>query len=117
MLDTKYSSPYTNSRRIDYWTPTNTGARYPRPMVSNNIFNDALRYEDASFIRLQYISLTWTLPQKWISPLKISQLKIYTTVQNPVLLTRFSQSDPEGAATIGSVPGHTTWLLGVRLEL
>ncbi len=38
-------------------------------------------------------------------------------IRNLVLFTSFLQSDPEDAATIGAVPGNTTWLLGVKFGL
>jgi len=119
MLNTGYYTPFINRnfQKIDYWTPTNTEARYPRPIFDIHHFYEALRYEDASFIRLQNVSLAWSLPQKWISPLFISNLKVYSTVTNPALFTKYSQSDPEGAATVGSLPGNVIWLFGVRLEL
>ncbi|WP_303318333.1 SusC/RagA family TonB-linked outer membrane protein [Flavivirga abyssicola] len=44
----------------DYWTPTNTGARYPRPDYKERAaYNESKEYFDRSFIKLQRMALSY----------------------------------------------------------
>ncbi len=55
--------------------------------------------EDGSYLRIQNISLGYTLPKKWIAKIGIDNLKLYTNVQNVYTFTKYSGYDPE----IGSI--------------
>lgn len=60
-----------------------------------------LYVEDASYIRLQNVSLGWTLPTKWVKRLALSNVKIYTNFQNVYTWTKYKGLDPE----VGSMSG------------
>ncbi|VBB48390.1 SusC/RagA family TonB-linked outer membrane protein [uncultured Paludibacter sp.] len=51
--------------------------------------------EDGSYLRIQNISLGYTLPRKWIGKMGISNLKIYGNLQNVYTFTKYSGYDPE----------------------
>ena len=73
---------------VDYWTPENTGARYPKPgglMSSDNPkYGSTLGYFDASYIKIRTITLGYTMENiKWIKKMGVKGLRIYATVQNP----------------------------------
>jgi TonB-linked SusC/RagA family outer membrane protein len=79
----------------DSWTPTNTGAS--RPMIdANRDFANSFRdsdyfIEDGSFIRLQNVSLGYSLPAMKF----IQKARIYISAQNPLIFTNYSGFDPE----------------------
>jgi hypothetical protein len=76
----------------------NKNARYWIPMVgaSATTFSpQSWAVEDASFIRINNITLGYSLPAKWVSKLKISRLRIYGTVNNVAVITGYSGYDPE----------------------
>jgi hypothetical protein len=79
----------SNNVKIDYWTPTNTGARYPAPGGiggDNPRYGSTLGYFSASYLKIRTISLGYNLPQKWIKSAGIQNLRIYCTAQNPFVL-------------------------------
>lgn len=57
--------------------------------------------EDASYIRLQNISLSYTLPSEWVSAAKLSNARIYANVQNLFTWTEYKGLDPEIGAMYG----------------
>lgn len=57
--------------------------------------------EDASFIRLQNISLGYTLPHEWIQRLYLNNVRIYANIQNLYTWTKYKGLDPE----VGSMYG------------
>jgi len=55
--------------------------------------------EDASFLRLNTLTLGYSLPESVISKIKISQFRIYATGYNLWLWTNYSGYDPEVSTT------------------
>lgn len=51
--------------------------------------------EDGSFLRLNNITIGYSLPKKWIEKVKIQQFRIYATAYNLWLWTKYSGYDPE----------------------
>jgi TonB-linked SusC/RagA family outer membrane protein len=91
-----------NNIKADYWTPTNTDAKYPNPAGpisgDNPKYASTLSYFDGSFMKIRTITLGYNFNQSLLrnSPLK---LRMYFTAQNPfVLFSPFykeSGLDPE----------------------
>lgn len=85
------------------WTPENTNTDIPRILetpgggdvsVSTPRVTDKF-VEDGSFIRFKTLSVSYTLPKKVISKLKISNLVLVASAQNIALWTNYSGQDPE----------------------
>ena len=51
--------------------------------------------EDGSFIRINNVTVGYTLPQDLLSRLKISRVRFYATVNNLAVFTKYSGYDPE----------------------
>ncbi|MDF9796402.1 TonB-linked SusC/RagA family outer membrane protein [Catalinimonas alkaloidigena] len=79
----------------DSWTPDNPDAS--RPVIDGNrdfanSFRDSDYFiEDGSFLRVQNISLGYTLPVSNF----IRNARFYVSAQNPLLFTNYSGFDPE----------------------
>ncbi|WP_207425673.1 TonB-dependent receptor [Pedobacter sp. SYSU D00535] len=58
--------------------------------------------EDGSFLRLSNITVGYSLPKNLISRIKMSQFRIYGTVYNALLWTKYSGYDPEVSTTRSS---------------
>ncbi|UYQ91794.1 TonB-dependent receptor [Chitinophaga horti] len=116
-LDMRFDGRY-NQPKLNYWTPDNASAEYPRPLLGTASVNylSTLNYYDGSFLRVKNISLGYSLPKQVLNTLKIDKFRVYGSVQNPFLITNFPGTDPEGASGF-SEPSATTYLLGVNLTL
>ncbi|GAK38221.1 TonB-dependent receptor [Bacteroides graminisolvens DSM 19988 = JCM 15093] len=72
---------------VDYWTPDNTGAKYPKPggaeQSDNPKYGSTLGYFDASYLKIRTITLGYNVPKSFTSKYGISNLRLYATVQNP----------------------------------
>lgn len=89
---------------VDYWTETNTDAKYPRPggiSSSNNPkYGSTLGYFDAGYLKVRAITIGYDFARfKAVKDFGISKLRAYFTVQNPfVLFSPFTNEcglDPE----------------------
>ena len=89
-------STYNQSRRLlDRWKQPGDNTDIPRHGVYTE-FDDRL-LEDASFLRLKNLMLSYTFPEELIRKTRfISGLKIYAQAQNLFTFTKFSGLDPEG---------------------
>jgi len=64
------------------------------PNMGRFIFSD-WAVEDGSFLRLNTLSLGYTFPKAFVSKLGISKLRLYETVNNVFVLTKYTGLDPE----------------------
>ena len=113
-----YSVPKVE--HLDHWTPTNPNARYPRlyqAQTHNLLFSDYWM-EDASYLRMKNVQLSYTFPKTLLSslhlPLKV--LKIYFSVDNLFTITNyFGAYDPEVRTSSGDAyPQVKTFTFGFR---
>ena len=105
----------------DRWTPTNTDAWYPRFTYKETRNSGRLSdywLQDASYLRLKNIQLGYTLPKKWISRLRMDQLKVYVSGDNLFTKTNFYYAfDPETATTSGgNYPQIKTFTFGLSVK-
>lgn len=83
---------------LDYWTPQNTEAYFPRPNWNNGGNRQTTdRYmQDASYARLKNVTLGYTFPKVWMNQVGISKLRIYVSGENLFTITNMIDSfDPE----------------------
>ena len=60
-----------------------------------------LLIEDASYIRLQNISIGYTFPKKWINKAHLNNVRIYANIQNVYTWSKYKGMDPEVGAMYG----------------
>lgn len=124
------SNAYTNQLRTvnDRYTADNTDAALPR-FTATNKNNTAMsdRYvEDASYARIQNITLGYRVPASLLSKVKVSNLRIYGSIQNLKTFTKYSGYDPEIGSFNNSIklmnvdaghyPNPRTFTLGANLQ-
>jgi TonB-dependent starch-binding outer membrane protein SusC len=51
--------------------------------------------EDASFVRLRNVRVSYALPAKWASKLKVSSARVYVNAENVHLWSKYTGYDPE----------------------
>ncbi|AKD02267.1 TonB-dependent receptor [Pontibacter korlensis] len=93
-----------NNVKVDYWTPENTDAKYPKPggMASgdNPKYGSTLGYFDASYLKVRTITLGYNFDSSnWLKNAGIGNLRLYVTAQNPFVMFspyhKESGMDPE----------------------
>ena len=114
--------------KVDYWTPENTDAKYPKPggikSGDNPKYGSTLGYFDASYFKVGQIMLGYNFDRKteWINRAGIDGLRLYFSVQNAfVLFSPFNKEsgmDPvtnsygnENVATQGGSYNTSTMLI------
>ena len=72
-------------REIDYWTPSNTGAEWQKPVYSQaggDQYSALLGFKDASFIKIRNLSLGYNFDKKLLNCIGINGLKLYVQGKN-----------------------------------
>ncbi len=95
--------------QLDFWTPTNTDARWPRLAAqgSNADKNNWGRPADyflldASYLRVKNVVLGYTLPKKWTSAIGLGKVRFYVNGQDLFTFTKNDFIDPESSDRNGN---------------
>jgi TonB-linked SusC/RagA family outer membrane protein len=95
-----------------HWQQPGDIASYPAfsTVISNPYFglmavSDAA-YTDASYIRLNNISLTYPLPESWGRTIGLKNLSVSLSGQNIFTITRYNGGDPETMSLFGMPPSN-----------
>ncbi|MBS1320964.1 MAG: TonB-dependent receptor, partial [Parabacteroides sp.] len=131
-VDAYYSEPFSFGLNIsgdgstplkaqlDYWTPENTNARYPRlapnSSYGNNYHTSDFWHFDASFCRVKSIQLGYTFDQLGLKKIGITNIYVYLNAQNPFTFAKEKLTDPENRGQRGSYPLVRTYSAGVSLN-
>lgn len=84
----------------NYWTPTNTNAKYAAPnrkSYDGTNTSGTLLYK-GTFVNIQNIALGYTLPVNVTERLNLSRVRLYTTILNAWYITKFPGYNPEANA-------------------
>lgn len=92
---------------LDAWTETNTSSSTPRLIYGDEYANGASDrwLTDGSYLRLQSITLGYTLPKKLTTRLGVSKLRFYATADNVFLWSKRKGLDPS-TSSVGSPSGQ-----------
>ena len=108
---------YNQSRRLlDRWKKPGDLTDIPRDGVYTEIDDHLL--EDASFLRLKNLTLSYSFPQELLRKTRfLSAVRIYAQAQNLLTFTGFSGLDPEGYANlyIAQYPASRQFTFGLDL--
>ncbi len=88
-------SPYTI---YNMWLKPGDNALYPRPFndeYNNGRMGNSFYLEDASFVRLSNVRLSYDLPQALSKKLFMKRLNVYFFANNVLTWTNYSGFDPE----------------------
>lgn len=111
---------YSNSV-IGRWTGPGTSTTMPRLTLNdpngNNRVSDRF-VEDASFMRIKNVRLSYNLPESWTKRLNLRRTQFYVSGQNLLTLTNYTGLDPEvgGGVDIGFYPQARVFLAGFTLD-
>jgi len=87
-----------NSYFLHAWSTDNPTSNIPRLTTDNNADNtqaSSFWVQNASFLRVKNLQLSYTLPAKWMKRTFVSGLQLYANAQNPFTWTKYNGLDPE----------------------
>jgi TonB-linked SusC/RagA family outer membrane protein len=83
----------------NFWSPNRTTGTLPRPASGmgfhNNTIVSSRWVEDASFVRIRSVNLTYSLPEKWMTKLKMTGAALNVNATNLFTFTDYKGYDPE----------------------
>lgn len=95
-------SNYSKDRWYNSWHPAeNPGGIYPLWATSTGEGTEAaneahsMYIEDGSYLRMQTLSIGYTLPKKILDRIKFEKIRIYGQISNVFTITGYSGLDPE----------------------
>lgn len=100
----KMSTAFNQCATVNYrWRKDGNDTPIPRAMFGDNTaynWQGSDRYvEDGSFVRFQYVQLTYDMPKNILKKIGLNTFKIYASANNLYCWTKYSGSDPEHSAS------------------
>ena len=84
-----------NGIKVDYWTPEDPSAVYPRPTMQSIPFMKTIAYDNASYLRIRNLTLGYSIPEKLLESININKLRFYATAYNLYTWTDYLSYSPE----------------------
>ena len=126
-LDGEAQSPLRNGfngydYQMDYWTPENTGATFPR--ITDGGFNDNnYKYSDfwlrkGNHLRVKNINLSYTLP-KFKGNTGFDEMSVFVTGYNLFVIKGYDEDfDPQNTSSVGwYYPQTKSFSFGINISL
>ena len=113
----RFQSYNQSNRLLNRWKQPGDQTDIPRHGVYTEF--DSRLLEDASFLRLKNLMLSYSVPEKWIRKTRVfSGARIYVQGQNLLTFTKFSGLDPEGTTNIyaAQYPMSRQYTVGLDLK-
>lgn len=89
------------------------------PSLATENVIDSRVLQNASFLRLKNLTLSYSLPQQWMQATRFfDSVRIYATARNLFTATKYKGGDPEkdGNISLGFYPGTRQYMLGVEVS-
>ena len=89
------------------------------PSLATENVLDSRVLQNASFLRLKNLTLSYSLPQQWMQATRFfDSVRIYATARNLFTATKYKGGDPEkdGNISLGFYPGTRQYMLGVEVS-
>lgn len=103
---------------LDYWTKDNPNARFPRltPTPGENAKSSDYWKFDASYCRIKYIQIGYTVKPTWTNKFFVSNLRFFVNMQNPFTIAKEDKIDPEARGGQSSYPLVKTYSAGLNIS-
>ena len=98
----------------NYWTPESPGGDFPRPNESDDptqLISKGL--QDASYIRLQNLSIGYALPASTLTTLGLNRLRLFVTGSNLLTITDYQSFSPE--KNPNEYPEAVSFIVGLQV--
>ncbi len=113
---------------LDHWEEPGDVASRPLPWLnglrpgstpySGGYFNSSVFMEDASYIRLKQLRLSYELPASLLAPIGMQRASIFAQGTNLLTFTNYTGIDPEQVGTaLGQYPQNRRYTAGISVTL
>lgn len=102
---------------LDEWSASNPNGSFPA--YGNQMQFDTHLLENASFLRLKNLAISYQLPKSWLGYTKvINGVKITASARNLFTITKYKGADPEidSNLTYGAYPNSRQYSIGAEIE-
>ena len=124
-IDYQFSTNNTNAKQgfnqsrdmLKMWKKPGDITDIPS-LATENVF-DTRVLQNASFLRLKNLTLSYSLPQQWMQATRFfDSVRIYATARNLFTATKYKGGDPEkdGNISLGFYPSTRQYMLGVEVS-
>lgn len=105
----------------DYWTPTNTDARFPRPLKRDlfNMYTSDRLVVKGDYLRLKNVQLLYNIPKNLVNKIKLANANVYASATNLLTFSKLKEwgLDPEvGSGRATYYPQVAVWTLGANIQ-
>lgn len=104
----------------NYWTPSNRDADFPKLVGSNFAYATGTSFylQDASYLRLRYLSVGYNFKKKDLDFVKLSGLRVYAQGENLHTWSKWRGWDAESnrGVDFGQYPTPKTFSFGVEVS-
>lgn len=104
---------------LNYWKQEGDDTELPKLNSAYYMRKDTRLLENASYMRLKSVSISYALPQELIDQMKFfSGVRLYASARNIFTITKYSGADPEFSNTLsrGGYPPTRQFTMGVELK-
>ncbi|WP_160370634.1 SusC/RagA family TonB-linked outer membrane protein [Sphingobacterium humi] len=119
---TQYSNEWVGIPKVamDYWSPENPNAFFPRPIISGaaDVLAVQTRYlQNGAYLRLKQLTIGYTIPQHITQKFSTDRIRVFFTGSNLWTLTKMIKiSDPELPGP-SSYPMYRSFSFGASISL
>lgn len=118
LYDTYHNSYRQNRLLLDFWTPENPDAKYPKNVLDNSVNPmSANFYEKTDYLRIADVTLGYRLPSAWIKKAMLNRVEVYMNIKNLYTWTSWTGLDPEFISGQRNTPQTRSFTVGLKLEL
>jgi TonB-linked SusC/RagA family outer membrane protein len=94
---------------------TNSSALFNAP--TRNFINSTGAYTESTYARLKMVSLSYSLPDRYLKRLSLKGLQFYVNAENLFVISNFKIGDPESVSSLFTQPLQRTIVGGLSLNL
>lgn len=108
---------------LDYWKKPGDITRNPKPIASNstqsNQYYSTRWMYNGDYLRVKNVTLSYSLPKKWVNKIKMEDLRIYGSAVNPYTFHDVDFWDPERGTQgtgFGIYPQTKSFVVGLDIK-
>ena len=113
-----YAQARRRSINKNYWTPENPTNDWVANVIDAERMGGIIGrfYENASFVRVKDISLSYDFSENTLGKLGLNRLRLYVTGRNLFTFTEWTGLDPELSGQVAA-PLQKEFVFGINLSL